>query len=260
MYKRSQILPLVFLAATLAGCSAAPDGTLINDPYEGANRRVHDFNTGLDKALLRPASEVTEALPDALTDRVVEFADNLALPGMVVNGLLQGDLEGAISNTFRFVLNTTIGLGGLFDPADEAGLYEKTTDFGQTLAVWGVPEGAYIVLPFLGPSTERDTAGLLVDFAFDPLQFLVPVEAQELQPYAFVGKKVISRGRFGSTVDSLLYESADPYAQARLLYLQNRRFDLGVSVDSSYMEGGADPYADPYAVPYGDFVDPYEDF
>ena len=134
--------------------------------------------------------------------------------------------------------------------------FATATDFGQTLAVWGVPEGAYVVLPFLGPSTERDTFGLIIDFAFDPLQFLIPPEAQDLQPYAFVGKKVISRGRFGSTVDSLLYESADPYAQARLLYLQNRRFDLGVPVDSSYMEGGADPYADPY----GDFVDPYEDF
>lgn len=252
----SRILPLALLATTLAGCAAAPDGALVNDPYEAANRQVHEFNTGLDKAVLRPASEVTEALPDVLTDRVVDFADNLALPGMVVNGLLQGDLESAVSNTLRFVLNTTIGLGGFFDPADEAGLYEKSTDFSQTLAVWGVPEGAYIVLPFLGPSTERDTFGLLVDFAFDPLQFLVPVEAQELQPYAFVGKKVISRGRFGSTVDSLLYESADPYAQARLLFLQNRRFDLGVPVDSSYMEGGADPYADPYA----DFIDPYEGF
>ena len=256
MRATSRILPLVLLTATLAACAAAPDGALINDPYETSNRKVHDFNTGLDTALLRPASEVTEALPDVLTDRVVNFADNLALPGMVVNGLLQGDLESAISNTFRFVLNTTIGLGGLFDPADEAGLYEKSTDFGQTLAVWGVPEGAYIVLPFLGPSTERDTFGLIVDFTFDPLQFLIPPEAQELQPYAFVGKKVISRGRFGSTVDSLLYESADPYAQARLLYLQSRRFDLGVPVDSAYKEGGVDPYADPYA----DFIDPYEDF
>jgi phospholipid-binding lipoprotein MlaA len=256
MKKNSPVLPLLFLAAALAGCAAAPDGKLINDPYEQANRQVHDFNTGLDKALLRPASEVTEALPDVLTDRVVDFADNLALPGMVVNGLLQGDLESAISNTFRFVVNTTIGVGGLFDPADEAGLYEKSTDFGQTLAVWGVPEGAYVVLPFLGPSTERDTFGLIVDFAFDPLQFLVPPEVQEFQPYAFVGKKVISRGRFGATVDSLLYESADPYAQARLLYLQSRRFDLGVPVDSAYMEGGVDPYADPYA----DFIDPYEDF
>jgi len=251
-----RILPFGFLAAFLVGCAAAPDGALINDPYEASNRKIHALNTGLDTALLRPASEVTEALPDVLTDRVVDFADNLALPGMVVNGLLQGDLEGAISNTFRFVLNTTIGLGGLFDPADEAGLYEKTTDFGQTLSVWGVPEGAYVVLPLLGPSTERDTLGLIVDFAFDPLQFLVPAEAQDLQPYAFVGKKVINRGRFGSTVDSLLYESADPYAQARLLYLQSRRFELGVPVDSAYMESSVDPYADPYA----DFIDPYEDY
>lgn len=260
MKKNIRVLPLLFLAAALAGCAAAPSGELINDPYEQANRQVHDFNTGLDKAIFRPASEATEALPDVLTDRVVDFADNLALPGMVLNGLLQGDLDGAISNTFRFVLNTTIGIGGFFDPADEAGLYEKATDFGQTLAVWVVPEGAYVVLPFLGPSTERDTVGLIVDFAFDPLQFLVPPDAQALQPYAFVGKKVISRGRFGSTVDSLLYESADPYAQARLLYLQSRRFDLGEVVDSSYMEGGVDPYADPYANPYADFVDPYEDF
>lgn len=249
----SRYIPVVLLSLALAGCAAAPTGDLINDPYEASNRQVHEFNTGLDKAILRPASEVTRALPEVLTDRVVDFADNVALPGMVINGLLQGDLEGALSNTLRFVLNTTIGIGGLFDPADEAGLYEQSTDFGQTLAVWGAPDGAYLVLPFLGPSSQRDAMGLLVDFAFDPLQFLVPPEAQSLTPYAFVGKKVINRGRFGSTVDALLYESADPYAQARLLYLQSRRFDLGVPVDSSYMEGGVDPYAD-------DFVDPYEDF
>ncbi len=234
--------------ALLAACSVAPEGVSTHDPYENVNRKVHDFNVGLDRVVLRPASQVTSALPHQVTDRVVDFSDNLALPGMIVNGVLQGDFEGAGTNTVRFIVNTIIGLGGLFDPADRAGIYEESTDFGETLAVWGAPEGAFVMLPVLGPSTERDAVGEVVDIVFDPLGFILPTEVQPYATGAKIGEKIVTRGNFGSTVDSVLYESADSYAQTRGFYLDNRRYDLGVVVEDNYL----DPYADPYFDPYED--------
>jgi phospholipid-binding lipoprotein MlaA len=191
-------------------------------------------------------------LPADVTDPVVNFADNTALPGMVVNGLLQGDIEGVASNTLRFLLNSTVGIGGLYDPADAIGLFEQSTDFGQTLAVWGVPEGAYRELPLRGPSTERDAAGGIVDIFLDPLGYALDGEQRAVVTGTRVAGKVIDRGRFAQTVDSVLYDSADSYAQARILYLQNRRFELGQGAFS----GAIDPYADPCA---GGFEDPYAD-
>lgn len=211
----------------LMACTAPQPGVEINDPFEETNRQVHSFNKGLDRAVLRPAGQVAAAVPDELTSRVTNFADNVGLPGMVANGLLQGDIGGSATNTMRFLINTTVGIGGLFDPAGAIGLAEETTDFGETLAVWGVPEGAYIELPVLGPSTERDAAGTFVDLIFDPLEKVGTVPQLDYGTGARVADLAITRGTFMDTFDSVLYESADSYAQARLAYLQNRRFELG---------------------------------
>lgn len=242
--------PVVIVAAlALSACSVAPPGTGIHDPYEQVNRAVHEFNKDVDSAFLRPAGQVAAALPDALTIPVSNFADNTALPGMVLNGILQADIEGVAVNTMRFVLNSTVGLLGLFDPAAEIGLVAKDTDFGETLAVWGVPEGAYVELPLLGPSTERDAVGQLVDFVIDPLDAIGNDRMSRWDTPAFVVDLVIQRGSFGETFDSVLYDSADSYAQTRLLYLQNRRFELGGEAEDAYV----DPYAD------SAYIDPYED-
>ncbi len=190
---------------------------------------------------MRPAGKVAAAVPVEITGPVSNFADNVSLPGMVDNGLLQGDIGGSATNTFRFLINTTIGIGGLLDPAGAIGLAEESTDFGETLSVWGVPEGAYLVLPLLGPSTERDAVGTLVDLVFDPLQSVGTVPQLDYGTGAKVADLAISRGRFMDTIDSVLYESADSYAQARLVYLQNRRFELG-----------EEP-------PVGDDIDPFSD-
>lgn len=202
------------------------------------NRRVHDFNKSLDSALVRPGGQASVTLPEAVRTPVLNFADNVSLPGMVVNGVLQADVEGVVRNTLRFVINSTIGLGGFFDPAGAIGVEEKDTDFGQTLAIWGVPEGAYLELPLLGPSTERATAGIVVDLLFDPLAGVGTPNQLKYGLYARIAEQVIDRGRIGDTIDSVLYESADSYAQARLIYLQNRRFELG--------QEAVDAYIDPY--------------
>ena len=239
---------LVIGLVALSACTPAPEGGGINDPYESANRQVHAFNKALDTAVLRPAGQSVAALPPEVTGMVTNFADNVGLPGAVVNGALQGDIGGVAQNTMRFVINTTVGIGGLFDPADTIGLTEKKTDFGQTLHVWGVPEGAYVELPLLGPSTERDAVGEVVDLIMDPLGAVGTQQQLTYGTGSRIADIVISRGRFGSTFDSVLYESADSYAQTRVVYLDNRHFELGIQADDAYM----DPYADPYFDPYQD--------
>jgi phospholipid-binding lipoprotein MlaA len=226
----------------VSACTQAVPGAEFNDPYENTNRNIHEFNKSLDRFALRSAGQVTSAAPEIVTIPIANFADNVGLPGMIVNGLLQGDIGGAATNTMRFVLNTTVGFGGLFDPAGQIGLIEESTDFGETLAVWGAPEGAYIELPVLGPSTERDAIGTLVDFMIDPLARYGTADQVAAATTASVLDIAISRGRFGDTFDSVLYDSADSYAQARLLYLQSRRFALGIEAESTDI----DPFQDPF--------------
>ena len=225
----------------MAACTAPTPGADYNDPFEDTNRAVHAFNKGLDRSVLRPAGQVASVVPEEFSVPVVNFADNVGLPGMVANGLLQGDIGGSATNTMRFLINTTVGIGGMFDPAGAIGLTEESTDFGETLAVWGVPEGAYVELPVFGPSTERDAVGTFVDMFFDPLQSVGTSKQIELGTGSRLAGLAIDRGTFMDTFDSVLYESADSYAQARLVYLQNRRFELGEAPPAS---SEIDPFSD----------------
>ncbi|MCW1918370.1 VacJ family lipoprotein [Rhodobacter sp. KR11] len=224
----------------LAACAApAPSG--INDPYEGFNRKVHGVNVAVDKNVIRPlATGASKVVPDPVARGVTNFADNLALPGMVVNSVLQANIGDAAHNTMRFLVNTTVGIGGLFDLATPAGAPERSTDFGETLHVWGMAEGPYTELPLLGPSTARDALGKVVDVALDPLRMVIPKDQAWVGTAAKGLALLDKRGRYSETVDSVLYDSADGYAQARLLYLQNRRYDLGQAEAESDFE---DPYA-----------------
>ena len=225
--KKSRIGCVLIAFIALSACAAQQPGAEFNDPFEETNRSIHEFNKGLDRTLLRPAGQVAAALPVEITGPVENFADNVGLPGMIANGVLQGDIGGSATNTFRFMINTTVGIGGLLDPAGAIGLAEESTDFGETLSVWGVPEGAYVELPVFGPSTQRDAVGIIVDMIFDPLDDVGTSPQIDYGTGARVAGIAITRGTFMDTFDSILYESADSYAQARLAYLQNRRFELG---------------------------------
>ncbi|MDU8927615.1 VacJ family lipoprotein [Alisedimentitalea sp. MJ-SS2] len=237
---------VVLSACSVPGPGEAPDG--IHDPYETVNRSNHEFNRTIDRRLLRPAGKgYSTAIPAPVADTVSNFASNLSLPGTVVNNLLQGNLGGAFQNTFRFAFNTVFGIGGLGDPASAFGAHEVETDFGETLHVWGVPEGAFVELPILGPSTERDAVGKVVDLFTNPLSYVLPSPEKYYGTGASLAAKVGDRGRYSETIDSILYDSADSYAQARLIYLQNRRFELGGDDDSAYVDPYDDPYGDPYA-------------
>ena len=229
----------------MTGCSA-PVTKGINDPHEVRNRQVHETNRDLDRALVRPASGAYgSVLPAPVRQGIGNFASNLNLPGIVVNNLLQFDIDSALKNSSRFLFNTTIGLGGVLDPSSAMGLHEESTDFGETLHVWGVGEGNYVELPVIGPSTERDMVGMVVDVFTNPLTFGAPSPEKYMSPVAKGFSKLGDRYDFSDTVDSILYDSADSYAQARLLYLQHRRFELGQ--EQSADDEGEDGYDDFYA-------------
>lgn len=232
------VLPLGLLA--LVACSPAPEGVTVHDPYETQNRRVHAFNKSVDEKIFGQLGGSGDTIDPELKQTVVNFADNVALPGMVLNGALQGDIGGAATNTMRFIVNTLVGVGGFLDPAGAIGLTEVETDFGQTLAVWGVPEGAYLELPLLGPSTERQFAGRIVDAIIDPLESVGTQPQIDYGTVATIAGRAVKRDQYGDTIDSVLRDSADSYAQQRLIYLQNRRFELGTTPE----EDSVDPYDD----------------
>ncbi len=231
--KPYQLVALLALTITLAGCASPEVAGGVLDPYEARNRNVHEFNRSVDKALLRPASTVYGGiLPEPMRLGVGNFASNLSIPGTVLNDVLQLNIEDALHNTARFLINSTFGLGGLFDPALSAGVEPRDSDFGETMHVWGFQEGAYMEVPFIGPSTTRDTVGMVVDLFIDPINTLLPAPERYVGPVVAVASNVGDRYRFRGTIDSILYESADSYAQARLLYLESRRFDLGGNSDA----------------------------
>ena len=240
-------------ATTLTACTTYQDPATrndgFNDPYEKQNRAIHGFNKGLDKNLVRPISQGYAVIPVEIRDTVNNFSDNLGEPGNLINSLLQGDLRDAGIATVRFALNTTIGIGGLVDAASELGIPEVETDFGETMHVWGAGEGAYVELPVLGASTQRDTVGFVVDFFTNPLTLFTIDGSPEryIPPTAYAGSALNNRDKFKGTIDSVLYDSADSYAQSRSIYLQNRRFELEGSAPAD-----EDPYTDPYLDPYAE--------
>ncbi|NOX74655.1 MAG: VacJ family lipoprotein [Alphaproteobacteria bacterium] len=233
---------LIVLALALSACTTAPRETGINDPYEAGNRKVHAFNKSLDKAILKPASGAYGAITRGpVSQGVSNFSSNMSLPGVMVNDLLQLNMTEFFGNSFRFVMNTTVGLGGIFDVATQNGLPEYGTDFGETLFVWGVPEGTYLELPVYSGRTQRETVGIAVDFVLNPMNYVLPGNFRTIGTASHILNSLGDRNRFSDIVESVLYESEDSYAQGRLLYLQSRRFQLYGGLNEDDLE---DPYAE----------------
>lgn len=223
------------------------------DPHEKRNRSVHAFNLGVDRVLFRPASKgYVSIIPDPIQTSIGNFAQNLAMPSHAVDFILQGRPKEAGQAIGRFLMNSTIGFAGLADPATEFGMPAAETDFGETLHVWGVQEGAYVELPFFGPSTERATVGLVVALFTNPVSFTLTRPVNNTRFWAEILRRMGDRGNYSDTVDSILYESADGYAQAQLIYLQNRRFELAGGDEDPNYDNYDDPYADLYEDPYAE--------
>lgn len=236
--RRTGILGAAAVVAACAQASGPVASDHINDPFEAGNRKVHAFNTSL---LGAGSGGFARVVPPEFQTVIGNVAGNLSMPQVAVNSLLQGDLRGAGVAGYRFAVNSTVGLGGIIDATGEFGGPTHDTDFGETLHVWGVPEGAYLELPFIGPSTQRDAAGRVVDLFTDPLSYAL----DHPQNYAPLGlrlvAKVVEGSRRSDMIGDLLDNSADSYAQARLIYLQKRRYELGGKAE-------AEPhYEDPYA-------------
>ncbi len=227
----------------------------IHDPYERVNRVVHASNKATDRLFFRPVSQVYgNVLPAPVRRGLSNASSNLNGPRNVVNDLAQGNVEDAGHNLARFLVNSTIGLLGIFDPASGSfGLDERDTGFGETLAVWGAQEGAYLELPLFGPSTERDAVGQTVDLFANPLDSIFD-EGGDIAAATSFPSVLNSRFELADTVDSILYESADSYAQLRLFYLESRRFQLSGQTSA---ENAFDPYENLYDEVYEGLYDEF---
>ena len=244
------------LALTVAGCATVPEASRdTRDPIEPLNRTVYAFNDGLDKTLVRPVARGYKAVvPAPIQTGVSNVFANAQYPVTLVNNLLQGKFKAALSDTARFTLNTTLGLGGILDPATAAGLDVNDEDFGQTLGKWGVPPGPYLVLPFLGPYTLRDGFGSLADDFAEPRAYL---EDDSTRWTLWAADKFERRVRL-LEADALLDRAGDPYTFVRSAYLQRREYlvrDGDVPADDTDLEleleedDAADAPAVPEAVP-----------
>ena len=197
----------------------------ISDPFEGGNRVVMSINEGIDKAVLEPVARgYRYVAPKPVRNSVRNFLRNLKSPIIMANQGLQGDGEGFLNATGRFVINTLLGVGGLFDVADMGGISYEPEDFGQTLAVWGVGNGPYMIIPILGPSTLRDGTGMLVDTFADPVRIYMFSHDLEWLHYTRVGASIVDgREELLDIVDDLRANSFDYYAAVRSAYYQRRQ-------------------------------------
>lgn len=243
-------------ALALAGCASTPPArgpADIHDPLEAGNRQIHAFNKGLARAVLPEGEGGDSEAGRLLRTGADNVASNLGGPSDVLNALLQGRVENAGHTAFRFAVNSTLGVAGLFDPARSWGLEPRETDFGETLHVWGVGEGPYLEMPFLGPSTLRDASGDIVDTLINPLRLTLDATGNRVITAANVAEEAADAAGASGLIGDILENSADSYAQLRLAYLQNRRFELARAVGArpaAAAPAGDDPYAaDPYAAP-----------
>jgi phospholipid-binding lipoprotein MlaA len=214
---------VVLACVLLAAPGLAQD--VENDPLEPVNRAIFEFNRVLDGLILEPAAIMYRAVtPQFVRDGVDNFLDNLRTPVVLANDLLQGEFARAEKTLGRFMLNTILGFGGLIDVGGRVGMPERhREDFGQTLAVYGVGEGPYLVLPLLGPSNPRDAVGFVVDFAFDPMFFLAP---SDVGYGRFGADALVFREQNIETIDEFERSSLDLYAATRTLVRQLRANEI----------------------------------
>ncbi|OUW95081.1 MAG: hypothetical protein CBD97_03620 [Pelagibacteraceae bacterium TMED237] len=205
----------------------------IYDPLEKINRAIFSFNNVADKIILEPVAKGYKKLPPPLQSGISNFLSNLRTPLVVVNQFLQGQGSNAVQSTGRFLVNSTVGVFGLFDVAEKIGLEEKEEDFGQTLATWGVGDGFYVVLPLFGPSNLRDTTGMFLTMMTDPVSAYALSEGEAwIIPMRTAANAVDQRSKIIDEVNALRDNSVDYYAAVRSSYYQNRKAAIN-NVDDS---------------------------
>ncbi len=245
------------LALGLSACAstktpeAAADVAETNDHLEPFNRAMFKVDQGLDAVVVRPVAwTYRKVVPGFARRGVTNFLRNLRSPITFANDVLQGDMNHAGETMGRFLINTTVGIGGLGDPATDLGVPYHYEDFGQTLAVWGVDSGSYLYLPIIGPTSVRDGFGLAVDnFAFDPVTWYSYADNPGWVQWAYFGTLLIDiKADTMPVTDELKASSIDYYASLRAAYQQNRakevRNGAAAPLPSMSTEDG-DPFAAP---------------
>jgi phospholipid-binding lipoprotein MlaA len=231
--RRRFAMTLPLAALLLAVASAAPaaraqdagdeEDVSVRDPWEGVNRSIFDFNEGLDRWFLEPVAKGWDfVMPDPVERAIGRFFENLGMPVVFLNDVLQGKPVAAGQDVARFAINTTSGMLGFFDPATDIGLPANDEDFGQTLGVWGVPAGPYLMLPLLGPSSPRDTGGLVADtLTRAGYTWYIPIPM-----YASTGMYGVSvvnrRSRLLETIAEERKSALDFYAAVRNAHVKSR--------------------------------------
>ena len=226
-----QVLTLLVVVGIAANCSSTTppeeyddEDYSVNDPFEGINRVTFAVNQTLDGVLIKPVAEIYVGIvPKWGRDRINDALNNLGEPVNFANALLQWEMERAVTSMLRFAFNSTIGLAGFFDVAEGIGLSRKAEDFGQTLGVWGVGEGPYLVLPLLGPSNPRDAVGLAADWIIDP--FTRALRSHE-RYQRFIARGIDQRAMHIEDLETLEETSIDFYAAMRELYRQYRSNEI----------------------------------
>lgn len=219
-FNSARALAMIAMLAFLSGCANTYNNP--QDPYEGYNRAMYKFNDALDKAVIKPVAQGYDAVvPEPISWGISNFFSNLNEITVIINDLLQGKFQQAAHDAGRFGLNTTVGVFGIFDVAGHAGYKKNNEDFGQTLGVWGVEPGAYVVLPLFGPRTVRDSFGLVGDMFTDPVMYVEGDDAR----LALAGTRLIdTRARLLKAGKVLAEATDDEYSYVRDAYLQRRQY------------------------------------
>ncbi|WP_086480425.1 MlaA family lipoprotein [Oceanospirillum sanctuarii] len=233
-------LTKILLSFGLVFLSVSSHASQDRDPWEGWNRNVHEFNEVMDTYIARPVAKGYRFItPRFVRTGVSNFFSNLGEVPTAVNDLLQAKPGDALKSSGRFVINSTVGIFGLFDVATWVGIEEHKEDLGQTLAVWGVGSGPYVVIPFLGPSTLRDSLSIYPNYQLNPLEY-APLTEEET--YGVLAVDLVHRRESLLDKESLI--SGDKYVFFRDAYLQNREYEIKDGVVEDSFDAGFDDFED----------------
>ena len=217
----------VLLATVLMSSAVCAQGFIEKEPYdpiESINRKTHEFNKGLDRYAIRPTSKIYGSyVPELIRIPISNFRGNLNEPRRFINHIFQRDLSGAGTDLTRFLINSTLGIGGLIDVASMWNISPRSTGFDETFGSINIPQGAYVELPLFGPSSARGTVGLITDYALNPSK---PITAG-IDGIVMLGVEVANifqkRYEFAPMIDATLYNSADSYSATRNVFFQTKQ-------------------------------------